>query len=143
VLLRRDRTVRPVPAALSVKASGCALLEPHFPGLSALAEHDREDGVAVRYLPPPRAALPQPGSAARPAIMVFPRHVPGAATMLRSVPAADALARLLAECLAIPRRLDTEAVATIVETVEQAACWELVMGDLDDAARQVMALTGQ
>jgi hypothetical protein len=140
VLLRRDGTVRPIPGALSVKVGGWALLEPHFPGLSGLPEHDREDGVTVRYLPPPAASLPPPGRAASPALVVFPRYVPGAAPMLRPVPAPDALGRLLAECLAIPRRLNTEAVAAIVETVERAACWELVSGGLDEAARQVMAL---
>ncbi len=140
VLLRRDGTVRPVPGALSVKAGGWALLEQYFPGLPALPEHDREDGVTVRYLPPPRTSLPPPGRVARPVVVVFPRYMPGAASSLRPVAAADALGRLLAECLAIPRRLDTEAVAAIVEAVERTACWELVSGDLDAAARQVMAL---
>jgi hypothetical protein len=132
--------MRPIQAALSVKAGGWALLEPHFPGLSALPEHDREAGVTVRYLPPPRASLPPPGRVARPAAVVFPRYVPGAALTLRPVAPVDASGRLLSECLAIPRRLDTEAVAAIVETVERAACWEAVAGDLDAAARQVMAL---
>jgi hypothetical protein len=35
---------------------------------------------------------------------------------------------------------DAEAVAAIVETVERAECRELVTGELDAAARQVMAL---
>jgi len=143
VLLRRDGTVRPIQAALSVKTGGLEALEPHFPGLSALPEHDREDGVTVHYLPPPRERLPPPGRTARPAVVVFPRYEPGAAPRLRPVPPADALGRLLDECLAIPRRLDTEAVATIVETVERASCWELVTGELDAAARQVMALAEQ
>jgi len=59
---------------------------------------------------------------------------------LNPIAAADALGRLLAECLAVPGRLDTEGVATIVETIERAACWELVSGDLDASARRVMAL---
>lgn len=140
VLLRRDRMARPVPGALSVKAGGWALLAPHFPELQTLAEHDREDGVTVRYLAPPAASLPSPGHAAPPSVVVFPRYEHGATLLLRRVAAAEALGRLLAECLAIPHRLDTDAVAAIVETVEQAACWELVAGDLDAAARQVMAL---
>ena len=47
---------------------------------------------------------------------------------------------LRANCLAIPRRLDTEAVAAIVETVERASCWEPVTDDLDAAARLVMGV---
>jgi hypothetical protein len=140
VLLRRDGTVRPVPTALSVKTGGLALLAAHFPELCDLAEHDREDGVTVRYLPPPSASLPSPERAARPTLVVFPRHVPRGAVQSRPLPPADALGRLLGECLAIPRRLDTEAVATIIETVERAACFDLVTGDLDTAASQIIKI---
>jgi hypothetical protein len=140
VLLRRDGTVRPVPTALSVKAGGLALLAAHFPELCHLPEHDREDGVTVRYLPPPRASLPSPERAARPTLVVFPRHAPGGAVQMRPLRPADALGRLLGECLAIPRRLDTEAVATIIETVERAVCCELVTGDLDIAASQIIRI---
>jgi hypothetical protein len=140
VLLRRDGTVRPVPTALSVKAGGLAPLAAHFPKLCHLTEHDREDGVSVRYLPPPRASLPSPERAAQPTLVVFPRHAPAGAVEMRPLRPADALGRLLGECLAIPRRLDTEAVTTIIETVERAACFDLVTGDLDVAASQVIRM---
>jgi hypothetical protein len=140
VLLRCNGTVRPVPTALSVKVGGLALLTTHFPELCHLPEHDREDGVTVRYLPPPRASLPPPERSARPALLVFPRHAPGDAVQMRPLRPADALGRLLGECLAIPRRLDTEAVATIIETVERAACFDLVTGDLDIAAGQIIKI---
>jgi hypothetical protein len=104
VLLRRDGTVRPIPTALSVKTGGAEALSAHFPGSLELPEHDREDGVAVRYLSPPPASLPALGRAARPELLVFPRFVPNAPTTLRPLSSADALARLLAECLAIPHR---------------------------------------
>jgi len=139
-LLRRDGTMRPIPTALSVKAGGIAALAAAFPGLGALPEHEREDGVMVRYLPPPKSCLPSPARALRPALLVFPRYVPESAVVLRRLTHADALGRLLAECLAIPRRLDVEAVAAIVSMTEQTSCWELIMGDLTEAARQVMRL---
>ena len=116
--------MRPIPGgALSVKAGGWALLEPHFPGLSASPEHDREDGVTVRSCLRRGRACRLPGALPGPRRSGFPRDVAGAAPTLRPVPAADALARLLTECLAIPRRLDAELVAAIIETVERAACW--------------------
>ena len=59
---------------------------------------------------------------------------------LRRLASADALARLLAACLAIPRRLDTESVATIVEAVERASSWEITTSELDVAVRQLMDL---
>jgi hypothetical protein len=140
VLLRRDGTVRPMPTALSIKAGGVEALAAHFPGSWELPEHDREDGVAVRYLPPPPSSMPAPGRAARPELLVFPRFVADAPTTLRRLASADALARLLAACLAIPRRLDTESVATIVEAVEHASAWELTTGELDVAAGELMEL---
>lgn len=140
VLLRRDGTVRPIPTALSIKTGGAEALAAHFPGSSELPEHDREDGVSVSYLSPPPASVPAPGRTARPELLVFPRFVPNAPTTLRRLPPADALARLLAECLAIPHRLDTELVATIVEAVEHASSWEIATGELDVAAGQLMDL---
>ena len=71
---------------------------------------------------------------------MFPRYAPESALALRRLTHGDALGRILAECLAIPHRLDIEAVAAIVATIEQSACWELVMGDLSDAAHNVMRL---
>ena len=112
----------------------------HFPGASELPQHDREDGVAVRYLPPPLSSLPALGRAACPEFLVFPRFVPNASTTVRRLSPADALVRLLAECLAIPHRLDTESVATIVEAVERASSWEITTSELDVAVRQLMDL---
>jgi hypothetical protein len=137
VLLRRDGTVPPVRAALSVKAGATAVLATCFPDLPGLPEHEREDGVAVRYLAPPAQSLAGPAAPARPVVIVFPRHQPGAAARARRLSAMDALGRLLAECLAVPGKLTGEAVETIVETVERAACWDLVTGDLEEAARFV------
>jgi hypothetical protein len=144
-LLLRDGTICPVPTALSVKAESVALLSPYFPSLSHLPEHDREDGVSVRYLPPVldrQNPAPQRPGLTPGLTVVFPRYVPGAATVMRRLEAADALSRLLAECLAIPRRLDLAAAATIVDTVEQASCWELISGNLDEAAGRVMTAAG-
>jgi hypothetical protein len=140
VLLRRDGTVPPIPTALSVKSDGLEALKEQFPGLPALPEHDREDGVTVRYLPPPPASLPSPAQSERPALILFPRYERGAAPGLRRISAPDALARLLDECLAIPRRLDFEGVATMVETVERASCWELATREANIAALQVIEL---
>jgi hypothetical protein len=115
------------------------LLRPYYPGLTALPEHVRADGVAVRYLPPPPDVVPTDGLFARPALIVFPRHVPGAAPVLRRIGPAEALGRLLAECIAIPRRLNAAAATTIVAAVDNADCRELVTGDLDASAEMLLA----
>jgi len=140
VLLRRDGTVQPIPTALSVKSDASELLRAQYPKLQELPEHERDDGVIVRYMPPPPTSLPSPVRAERPALIVFPRYVPGAARKPARVAPADALRRMLDECLAIPRRLDFEAVATIVDTVDRVPCWEVATGDVDTAIEQIREL---
>ena len=138
VLLRRDGTMRPIPVALTMKTGAPEILAAQFPDLAALPEHDREDGAIVRYLPPPPASLLPPGHAARPDLLIFPRFVPGSPTRLSPITPVDALERLLAECLAIPHRLDAEAVATVVDAVEHATCWDLVTGDPETPGERVI-----
>lgn len=141
VLLRpSDGAVRPIPIALSIKDEGVEHLSDFFPELPGSAKHDREDGLSVRYLPPPPTSMPPQGRVARIDVIVFPRHEAGAKTSLRTVSAADALSRLLAECLAIPQKLTLQAASTLVETVERAACWELISSDLGDAVASILAL---
>jgi hypothetical protein len=141
VLLRpSDGAVRPIPIALSIKDEGVEHLSDLFPELPGSAKHDREDGLSVRYLPPPPTSMPPQGRVARIDVIVFPRYEAGAKTSLRTVSAADALSRLLAECLAIPQKLTLQAASTLVETVERAACWELISSDLDDAVASILAL---
>jgi hypothetical protein len=72
--------------------------------------------------------------------VVFPRYAPGGAPKLQPIAAADGLGRLLDECLAIPRRLDVESVATIVETIERTPCWELSLDGSDHPARSIVEL---
>jgi len=94
----------------------------------------------VRYLPPPATSLPPPSRAVRPALIVFPYYAPAEAGKLQPLSAADGLGRLLGECLAIPRRLDLESVAAVIETMERAPCWALAIGHSDQPAREVMRL---
>ena len=132
--------VRPVPLSLCVKDSGTELLGQYFPGLAELPIHRRQDGLQIRYLPPPKASLP-PDDAPRPAtLLVFPRHVEGAPTELRPLSAAEAFRRLLEESVAIPRPLTLADAATLVGVVEGLRCFALSGGDLDAAAQAILDL---
>lgn len=92
VLLERGTGwVRPVPLSLCIKESGVALLNDYFPGLAELPSHLREDGELVRYLPPPKSSLPADVSARPAKLLVFPRYVEGAPTVLREQSAAGSL----------------------------------------------------
>jgi len=133
--------VRPVPLALTVKPGSVPLLEPWYPGLGALPAHRREDGKTVRYLEPPRRArLRDPDRSYPVAALVFPRVAPR--TRLRALPRAEALRRLLAQCLVLPEDLDAERVRLLVAWLRGLRCFELESGPLPQAMAAVRRALG-
>ncbi len=133
--------VRPVPLALTVKPGSVPLLEPLYPGLGALAAHQREDGEVVRYLAPPRRAqLPDPDRTYPISTLVFPRVAER--TSLRSLPRPEALRRLLAQCLVLPAGLDPVRVRRLVAWLRGLRCFELATGPLPEAVAAVRRAHG-
>jgi hypothetical protein len=141
VLLERGSgRVRPAPLSLCIKNTGLEVLAPYFPGLSELPEHLRQDGIQVRYLPPPKSSLPPEGRALRPSVLVFPRYAEGAGVAIRPLSKAEAFGRLLDECVAIPQDLSLADAAVLMDIMEGLACYEMVSGDLGLAAEAVTNL---
>jgi len=128
--------VRPVPLALTLKPGSVPLLEPWYPGLGALAAHEREDGKIVRYLEPPRRARVRDGDRTYPvSTLVFPRVA--RETRLRALPRPEALRRLLAQCLVLPEDLDAERVRRLVAWLRGLRCFELASGPVTEAIAAV------
>ncbi len=126
--------VRPVPVSLCIKDSAWDLLAPRYPELRHVAVHHRFDGKIVRYLNPPSEALdPDPDMSHPVRWIVFPRHTPGAPTALLPLRRADALQRLLEQCLAMPKPLDQAKVASLVRWIADIPCFEMPMSSLDEA----------
>lgn len=141
VLLERGhRAIRPLPTSLCVKSKGLALLEPYFPGLAGLPTHIREDGLEVRYLPPPPASLPPPGHSAEARLLVFRRYVAGAPQSLRKLSSAEAFGLLMQNCVAIPRPLELVDAMALVGFIGRLDCYELTGSDLDQDAGAVLDL---
>lgn len=141
VLLERGTgRVRPAPVSLCVKDSGADLLGRYFPGIAELPEHDRQDGLKVRYLPPPADSLPASDRTELPALLVFPRFVEGTPVTLRPLSRTEAFGRLLDDCVAIPKPLDLADAAVLMDVMEGLQCFELSGGDLDLAAESILAL---
>jgi hypothetical protein len=132
--------VRAVPLALTLKPGSLALLEPRFPGVTALAPHRREDGKIVRYLAPPAASLADPDRTHPVSTLLFPRVAERAA--LRPIPRPEALRRLLAQCLVLPERLDPERVRNLVAWLRGLRCYELATGPLPQAVAAVRRAHG-
>ena len=129
----------PVPVSLCVKSVAWDLLAPLFPELLSLATHQRPDRKVVRYLPPPPSSLPTDLGRSLPVRrIIFPWYEPGSTTALRSLSQAEALSRLLSQCLAVPLDLDPERVAALVRWISGVEAHELIMSSLDDA----LALVG-
>jgi hypothetical protein len=129
----------PVPVSFCVKSAAWDLLAPLFPELPGLEAHQRPDGKLVRYLPPLSRSLPSDLGQSLPVQrIIFPWYEPGATTALRSLSQAEALSRLLAQCLAVPLDLDPERVGALVHWISGVEPHELKMSSLDDA----LALVG-
>jgi len=124
----------PIPMSLCVKSAAWDLLAPMFPDLLGLATHQRPDGKIVRYLPPPQRSVPTDLGRSLPVRrIIFPWFESGSTTALRPLSQAEALGRLLGQCLAVPLDLDTERVAALVRWISGVEAYELVMSSLDEA----------
>jgi hypothetical protein len=129
----------PVPVSLCVKSAAWDLLAPLFPELLNLPVHQRPDRKVVRYLPPPPLSLPTNLGRSLPVRrIIFPWYEPGSTTTLRSLSQAEALSRLLSQCLAVPLDLDPERVAALMRWISSIEAHELIISSLDDALALVV-----
>jgi hypothetical protein len=131
---------RALPLALTLKRGALGVLRGRYPDAAELPEHVREDGERVRYLPPPKESLVLPGGALPVAAVVFPRYAPGEPTALAPLARADALDRLLRECLSLPYALDRSLVARLIGWLRSVPCFELGGSSLDEAVALVGSL---
>jgi len=143
VALLEESTFRaaPVPMSLCTKSAAWDLLAPLFPGLRSLPIHVRPDGKHVRYMPPPRESLPRDLRRSLPVrAIVFPSYEPDGPTSMVPLSKAEAAARLLQQCLAVPLDLDPRRVAALLEWLSGLATYELKIASLAQAVRLVAAL---
>jgi hypothetical protein len=139
-LIAEDRfAVRPVPLGLCVKSTGWAVLEPFFPELATARTHHRVDGKIVRYLTPPPG--PEQDTYHPVGAIVFPRYAADLETALIPLGKAEALRRLMAECLALRKSLDENNVARLVEWMRAVPCYELPNSSLAEATKLLRQLT--
>ena len=136
VLIERETfLVPPLALAICCKESGWDLMTRYFPTIGSLPVHLREDGKVVRYVPP------SPENAKQPALPVshifFPRYVENMATSLRPTTHAEALSRLLKECLATGQRLERGNVGPLVDWIKGLSCFDLTFSSLDEAVGHI------
>lgn len=130
-----DLHITPLPLPLCVKAEGRAALVEDYPDLATLPLHLRADGRRVAYLPPPPASLPAPGTSAPLRAIVFPHFRPGEASRLSPLRKAEALRRLMAECMVKRRPLDLGHMRSLLGLMQQAACYDFSFANSAEALR--------
>jgi hypothetical protein len=134
--------VRPTPLSLTIKSGSLAPLSPYYPQLPELPSYWREDGQQVRYLPPPSESISRFTAMAAPcAIVVFPRYQANATTLLRPLGRADAMQRLMVECMVLPRLFQCSDAASLTRWMRSTDCYELSFSSLPEAVDAIEALT--
>jgi Coenzyme PQQ synthesis protein D (PqqD) len=130
--------VVPMPYSLALKRGSWPLLASWLPGLIRLPVHQREDGKAVRYLPPTRSDFRQE----RPVRWIgFPHHSQNGEAVVRRVGRLEGLYRVLEHCCAVPRPLEASDVDQLIQWTGRVQFFEFAMGDLGDAVAQIQAIT--
>src|ERR1051326_4941199 len=148
LLLRRGRPGRdaglgcmPMPLAFCSKRSGWDVMARYFPEILRSPMHRRGDGKDVKYVPPPRNLVQD--KPARVSHIIFPKYNADSETRLISVPRAEALRRLMDECLALKTRLNLGDVHRLVDALCRIDCYALTFSSLDEAVELVSDAIGQ
>jgi hypothetical protein len=129
--------VPPVPLAFCIKNTGWSLISRYFPQLLQVQAHERMDAKIVRYLDPHRAGVAVAQISASVSHIVFPRYDGAASTELTPMPRAEALRRMMAECLALRERLTRENVEDLIDWISNIDCYKLVFSSLDEACDRI------
>jgi hypothetical protein len=140
LLAAEDLTVSPFPAAICVKDTGVEVVARMYPAIRELPIHLRGDGKHVAYLPPPSGQVPSDGHRRRVCGIVFPRYSAGSEVTSRQLAPAAALARLLAHCQNVGRKLDHAAIDRLIRWIDAMPCSEIVYGALEPACDMIGAM---
>jgi hypothetical protein len=136
--------VQPIPLSISIKPSPDRPLRDYYPHLETLSEYTRDDGRTIRYLSPPREALPSVCENIHLVThIIFPRYDPKARTRLRPMGKVEAFERLMDQTTILVNPLDESRVASLLGWFRRVECSELSMSSLDDAVALVQSACGQ
>jgi hypothetical protein len=127
--------VSPVPLAICVKSTAWDFMSRYHPELPGLPIHHRDDGKRVRYVRPVAARVQkEPGRVSH---IFFPLYAKDEPTRLVPVARADALARLMDQCLALRLQMTPDNVEDLVNWISGIDCYALTFSSLDEAVALV------
>lgn len=129
---------RAVPLSMAVMRGSIDALAQYYPELRGLPWHLRQDEAQVRYLAPPRPALSySKEDCYQIQWIVFPQYQFGGKTDLRPLSRAEALRRLLEECVLVPTAMGRDRVKHLAEWMKNIDCYELDIAQLPEAVNLV------
>ncbi len=139
LLMPDNRLIRPTAVSLGLKRGSWPILAPAYSTLADLPEHFQEGNASVRYLPPPKVLLPE--QEAYPVeYLVFPKYGAGEKTSLGKLSPAEAIYRVAQAGYAVPGCIDTDLMEDFIDWITQLNCYELRMGDLNEAVSKIKEL---
>jgi glycosyltransferase involved in cell wall biosynthesis len=143
VPLARDTCLAtPIPLGICIKDTAFPTLQVLYPEILHQPLHNREDGRRAIYLPPPKDSIASYKNPLAISHIVFPHYEPGAATSLTPVTRVEAFARVLEQCVSIPKPLTLADASALVNWIEQVQCYDMISGSLDAAMDQIDGLLG-
>jgi hypothetical protein len=135
--LRRDNgQIVPLPGPLCLKPGSWPALTAYYPTLDAWPIYQRW-GQSVRYLLPGPSASDRSWPVRQ---LIFPRYVPGGATMLQPITATVALQYLMAADTLLPQPLTPAEVSAFVAWLDGTPAYALTYDHLAEAAAAVRGL---
>jgi hypothetical protein len=144
VVLLEEETllVRPLPLSLSIKPGSLAPLSRYYPRLPEIPAYRREDEQEVRYLSPPPESRLVSEAPAPCGVVVFPRYDGAVSTRLLPLERAEALKRLMVECMVLPRLMERRDAANLTRWMRSITCYELTFSSLSEAVDAIERLGG-
>jgi hypothetical protein len=134
LLKHQTHTVQAIPVAIALKPGSWPVLNSFYPELESLPVFLRPDGKRVRYLLPPKQALPENASRCYPVhSLVYPIYQQTQNTGLVRISPADALCRLTEAGYDMEGGLNRERVEELVGWISGISCYELRVNDLQEA----------
>lgn len=134
--LRRDKHIVPLPGPLCLKSGSWPVLAGYYPTLDAWPIYHRW-GQPVRYLLPPPTDLDRSWPVRN---LIFPRYVPGGATVLQPLTAIVALQYLMAADTLLPQPLTPADVSAFIAWLSEVPAYTLTYDNLAEAVVAVRGL---
>jgi hypothetical protein len=135
LLERATLAVIPVPTPITLKSGSWTPLHPFLPDLAGVATY-RRFGHETRYWAPPRGRIARHSMPVR--VIVFPRYVAGADTLLSPVRPLETMSRLTVAPCAVRPPISNQVVETLASFVRRVPAYDLTYGALGEA-REVLS----